>query len=328
LDTEGRRHQEDISSLASRLKAAQDDLSGASLEKSLADRKLAELDQLVGQLLSVNDTLVTQLTGRPTKPTIKSKKSIAPKGASATKLARAAPAVAHRTGSSITGGTDGLRSVHSMYAEIAAGILDARLSSIRKPATKNAAAVKKSKPVTRLKKKKEAAGERGASFSFGPLLGTGVGDSEEQLPSDVQIRVPSVSFSRDYSGMSMNNDTTSTRSYAVASNGSSQQYSATPSNYPSSSSGYPAAREERPASASTTASTSRPPPPPEGSLQQVIASLEEEFSQLNEHYRGLLSSVKTQSASSESRQAEELVAVIQKLHKKGEQLRALKSPTR
>lgn len=65
-----------------------------------------------------------------------------------------------------------------------------------------------------------------------------------------------------------------------------------------------------------------------GDLQGVITSLEDEFSVLNEQYRHLLLSVQVQSPSVETLHAEELVSVIQRLHKKGEQLRALKSPPR
>jgi hypothetical protein len=100
-----------------------------------------------------------------------------------------------------------------------------------------------------------------------------------------------------------------------------------------------------------------------GDIQGVISSLEEEFAVLNGQvrlhfgsltrtpsltasfsfslsysphpsgrracqYRRLLASVQTQSPGVDASQAEELVAIIQKLHKKGEQLRALKMPTR
>ena len=77
-------------------------------------------------------------------------------------------------------------------------------------------------------------------------------------------------------------------------------------------------------------------------LQAVIASLEEEFDSLNNQYSYLLSSVKStnnkgvsssvdsngSSLSAHAETAEELVDVIQKLHRKGEQLRQLKSPPR
>lgn len=64
-------------------------------------------------------------------------------------------------------------------------------------------------------------------------------------------------------------------------------------------------------------------------IEDVILSLEEEFSTLNDQYRSLLSSAQALSPSSaEIKQGDDLVAVIQKLHRKGEQLRALKSPPR
>ena len=64
-------------------------------------------------------------------------------------------------------------------------------------------------------------------------------------------------------------------------------------------------------------------------LQGVISSLEDEFNSLNAQYQELLTSSNSivGGHGSES-QSRELVSVIQKLHKKGEQLRALKSPTK
>ncbi len=59
-----------------------------------------------------------------------------------------------------------------------------------------------------------------------------------------------------------------------------------------------------------------------GELKDVIQSLEHEFDSLNDQYRRLLSSGVSEGRTT----SEELVSVINKLHKKGEQLRALKSP--
>ena len=64
---------------------------------------------------------------------------------------------------------------------------------------------------------------------------------------------------------------------------------------------------------------------PKDDLQSVISSLEDEFESLNNQYRMLLSSAQKPS---EESSAEELVDVIHKLHRKGEQLRALKSPVK
>jgi hypothetical protein len=64
-------------------------------------------------------------------------------------------------------------------------------------------------------------------------------------------------------------------------------------------------------------------------LNAVITSLENEFDSLNLQYRQLLSTVQSDSPSEAVQtQAEQIVEVIQKLHKKGEQLRALKSPAK
>jgi hypothetical protein len=77
-------------------------------------------------------------------------------------------------------------------------------------------------------------------------------------------------------------------------------------------------------------------------IQGVISSLEDEFESLNLQYKRLLNNVQAPSALSGDSghygsaaamgeqniqaQAEEIVAVIQQLHRKGEQLRNLKSP--
>jgi hypothetical protein len=69
-----------------------------------------------------------------------------------------------------------------------------------------------------------------------------------------------------------------------------------------------------------------------GTLDSVIHSLEEEFSSLNNQYRVLLSTCSTtvghgkgsKLSSKEASSAQELVTVINKLHKKGEQLRKLR----
>lgn len=66
-------------------------------------------------------------------------------------------------------------------------------------------------------------------------------------------------------------------------------------------------------------------------IHSVISSLEQEFESLNHQYKRLLNSNQYDDTGSvlnenESTRAEELINVIQKLHKKGEQLRSLKSP--
>jgi len=64
-------------------------------------------------------------------------------------------------------------------------------------------------------------------------------------------------------------------------------------------------------------------------LNSVIVSLEEEFTALNNHYRKLLSTCSgaagTKHTEQEAHDADELVTVIHKLHRKGEQLRKLRA---
>lgn len=92
---------------------------------------------------------------------------------------------------------------------------------------------------------------------------------------------------------------------------------------------------------STSASTAREAREARGELQSVISSLEEEFDQLNMQYRHLLSNVASKGGDGEKQtaeedatqaevdfmqsQAEEIVSVIQKLQKKGDQLRTLRN---
>ena len=98
-----------------------------------------------------------------------------------------------------------------------------------------------------------------------------------------------------------------------------------------------------PSATSATPSRTNPQPHSQADMQHVISALEEEFDQLNLEYRRLLNNVQTNETSTSNgadlirpstlsttqesveKQAGDLVAVIQKLHKKGEQLRALKS---
>lgn len=69
-----------------------------------------------------------------------------------------------------------------------------------------------------------------------------------------------------------------------------------------------------------------PPPSSPSDLKGVIQSLEEEFEALNRQYQLLLQpKLGLSSGLGQEERSRELVSVIQRLHKKGEQLRALKS---
>ena len=65
--------------LGTKLRTLQGDLSAATQDKAIVETKLLELDQLVGQLLSVNESLVTRLSGKPMTKAKKGTKKAVPK---------------------------------------------------------------------------------------------------------------------------------------------------------------------------------------------------------------------------------------------------------
>ena len=75
---ETKRHEEDMDVLGNKLRALQGEVSTLSHEKAVVETKLLELDQLVGQLLSVNESLVTRLSGKPPPTAGKAKKTKKP----------------------------------------------------------------------------------------------------------------------------------------------------------------------------------------------------------------------------------------------------------
>ena len=63
LAWETKRHDDEMETLTFRLNTLQQDLMTLMKEKSVHDNKMLEMDHLVGQLLNVNETLVSKLTG-------------------------------------------------------------------------------------------------------------------------------------------------------------------------------------------------------------------------------------------------------------------------
>jgi hypothetical protein len=62
---ETKRHEDDMDILNTKLRTLQSDLTNLCHEKSIVETRLVELDQLVGQLLLVNESLVVRLSGKP-----------------------------------------------------------------------------------------------------------------------------------------------------------------------------------------------------------------------------------------------------------------------
>lgn len=410
---ETKRHEEALSFNQKRIQTLQDELTELCQEKGMADAKLMELDQLVGQLLSVNESLVAQLTGKPLKhhdaprtKVKKTKKTAVPRAATMSTVAADASRVdkySQRRHSQLipvmTDDVEALKSMHKMYSNIAKSIKrnvsPARSSSAGKArsSTPSSVASGKGKIATRLSRKKAQLIEQfndearssleyaqqhvPASYSHSDLRpqsapsGSRGASSATFTPrSSVEVRLPKPSASyeaHDNANVSGDFDDYYHRNAAYQSSFLNSSTAAAPTasshvsfthgamspmvNAPerSGTGSYPnepdftAHRSSHTgASASSNGSSHAPQPHIKADMQGVISALEDEFDQLNNEYRKLLSNVQTGSFTtgqgtdfarsvpvttpeSIQAQAEEIVNVIQKLHKKGEQLRTLKS---
>jgi chromosome segregation ATPase len=282
---ETKRHEDEIDALKQQLRILQDEAVVVTTAKKTNETKCKELDQVVTQLLSVNEALVSKITGQEIHPTKQSiKKNTLNKKKGTVFVPRVASVVTNNMvagravkydqrnlSSSFDNTNDNansaeqLKKLNKMYAKLAHTINDegkkkkitkkVSLKTVDDNEINTSINTANNKVVTRLSLKKK---------------------NDNIAPSN-SVRIPTPSSSLDFDNY----------------------YSSQPNNmrYNNNSSG--------------------------SDLKDVISSLEEEFDALNSQYRKLLSS---STIDSETEQADELVNVIQKLHKKGEQLRSLKSP--
>jgi hypothetical protein len=277
---DAKRREEEIDELNNKLRSLQNNLSSVVHEKSLVETKLIELDQLVGQLLSVNASLVARLSGKPLKMStpkrIQKKKSAAnspPKGD-----------IHNPTGSMPDfDDTKNLHGMHKMYVKLANSITDVDSPNtmrkiIRKPSSDGNIGMNRLKSSTLLKSRKI----QGKSAS---------GDDSSILNNTYDIQVPSVSFEMKHPYVDEDSVDDSVQKIGNG-NRFDGEYTGLKS----------------------------------GDIKDVIESLEMEFSNLNDQYRTLLVSAQAKTYFiGGNEQSDDLVAMIQKLHVKREQLRALKS---
>lgn len=316
--------------LSAKLRFQQNDLSTLVHEKSIVETKLLELDQLVGQLLLVNESLVIRLSGKPipknsSLASTKKKKNVPqqlPRAAYTSTFSQLAsngvtansnitPGNSHEEKSSVVAAAqdaEHLHNIHRMYVDLARNITEKHnemsenenfdtngkgsrsgFQSAYEPGSGSGSQISQ--------RKKEINGQ----------------NSRGQSPNKVN---PSVSFYNNDNYNNVNkNDIDINYNYGDENLKEKEERH----NYDDSFHGN--------YSASFIGGSGNTPNRPSG-LQGVISTLEEEFITLNDQYRYLLSTIKAQSPSQEIEKEEELVSIIQKLHKKGEQLRSLKSPTK
>jgi hypothetical protein len=390
---ETKRHEETVAFNQKRIQTLQDELSQICVDKGTADAKLMELDQLVGQLLAVNESLVAQLSGKPLKydsalrTTSTSKKlkktkktSAAPRAASASTAASEAGRVdKFRKHSSLipvqSDDLEALKNMHKMYANIARTIKrstspgvtkssGSRSGSAGRRASRSAesssgglssSAGSKGKLVTRLSRKKaqlidqfnEQAHQNmmsaahyhedprnSVAYGNGVPTGSAAG-GPGYTGGSVEVRLPRPNVSFDYQPQGdqpLMNTSIEMDNFYKRHAGDHANNRPVDSSFTRS--------ELSPGRGGGAGGTSMHS---NADMQSVIASLEEEFDSLNQQYRKLLSNVQAgtgssagaggefarpapaSTAESVQAQAEEIVSVIQKLHKKGEQLRTLKS---
>jgi hypothetical protein len=282
-----KRQEADIDELTRKFSSLQNDFTSVLHEKTVVETKFIELDQLVGQLLAVNESLVVRLSGKPFIKEITLKNGAAKKKktiVASTKIAPPTPSADPRRVSFDE--AKNLHGLHRMYVKLARGVSDA---------TGNDTAEKIVKPTRAV--------SSGNQMKSATLIGSRKAQENRSIKSDYDtyndtydIHIPSVIYEprhREANEDSVYND---------------GQHSFSSSRYSTEFKG---------------------PQPQNRDVEDVILSLEEEFSDLNDQYRSLISSAHAQSSSHlETKQADDFVAVIKKLHRKGEQLRALKTTHR
>ena len=321
-----KRHEEDMDVLSAKLRFQQNDLSTLVHEKSVVETKLLELDQLVGQLLLVNESLVIRLSGKPIPKTsstnsTKKKKNIPqqlPRAAYTSTFSQIAsngvtannnmiPGTLREEKSSlVTAAQDAehLHQIHRMYVDLARNITEKHKGMSENDQFNTNG--------------KESRSGLESTYEPGSLINQREKEiSRQNLSGQAPSKMnPSVSFHNNDNYNNVNkNDIDNNYNYGDG----NMKEREDKHNFDDSFHGN--------YSASFIGGSGNTPNRPSG-IQGVISSLEEEFITLNDQYRHLLSSIKTQPSSQEIEKEEELVAIIQKLHKKGEQLRSLKSPTK
>lgn len=392
---ETKRHEDEVAQLNQRVNTLRAEIAEASAEKANSGTTLAELDQLVGQLLSVNESLVAKLSGKPMPThtsTLGMKKAVsmrkggksvqykdvlnATTAASNLLLPRAAYAAtaastASRAATPRLYGRAGqlaeqknaeiehLTSLHNMFSKLAKGITKKRLVKPKAAGTKTAAAAegKKSaatksttsvKKTTRIGAKKATAAAAKSSVSMDDSYlnsSNATSSSVNRLSSSAGATAVSGGIggvsatsrrksTTDSSSISARNVYIPTASMHVGSPATDTDSSPTCAVRKSATGGSGIGKGNSKIITSKNSNAD--------DLTAVIASLEDEFDSLNNQYSYLLSSVKQpgggqggvnssidstgSSGSANADTAEELVDVIQKLHRKGEQLRQLRSP--
>lgn len=310
------------------LRKLQEDLAEATKEKVTYDAKLVELDELVSHLLHLNECLVGRLSGKsksfvfaPPKSVLassasKKKKSALPRAASLSTASFDAGKYdwgkAHQTISINLEDIEQLRKMHDMYRGMAKSIIGGN-----KGGSANSSRSSSAKRSTRMGRRKEEQQLRARDSSRDRSRSL---SASRGVTFDSTFRMDDSALGLDPNDSAHGGNVTNESEARHMGGGSRRDGDRDRDSFSSSLRG--GGRESGVGGGGAGSSVLRRA----SDLHGVISSLEEEFDSLNAQYRHLLSSANTHSPAENPSQADELVAVIQKLQRKGEQLRALKSP--
>lgn len=327
---ETKRHEEEMCSMKQQIATLNAEYSNSAKERADKDAKLIELDHLVGQLLSVNETLICQISGKrissvqaaavPPKRVLKKKKkstSIVPRAAKVGTASSKAKSEASAARRQATSESKALAASRSMVEEATSkkelmGMHEMYVSLANSITGKGKGQSQSRKTVSKISSSSSTGGGSGGKIR--KSIGKSTTDTqmrrrrEEEVADEGSSLLTSRSlFSEDVSEVNVNLEDFEKKYLTQSSHTASSPALGHMTSHV--------------VPAHSSPSLNQP------ELKALIHSLEEEFEGLNDQYQRILHNSNGKSKNSEDT-SQELVSVIQRLHKKGEQLRALKSPTK
>jgi hypothetical protein len=337
---ETKRHEEEMVGLKEQIASLNLQYSTSAQERAEKDAKLIELDHLVGQLLSVNETLICQISGKrissvkaAAAPRVvkKKKKSVVPRaakvGTASSNAKNEAGAARRQAASKISGSSvsssKALAASRSVVEEVASkkellGMHEMYVSLANSITGKSGG----TKTVSKLSSSSSSS-VGGGGGGGGSRIKKSIGKSSK----DTQMRRRIIDQQQQGGGQQQQqqDDETLLTSASLLSEVVNVNLDEFERKYMTPGGGGGGGGGVHVPSPSPSSGLKQP------ELQSLISSLEEEFEGLNDQYQRILQHSGDKSKGNGKRPedtSQELVSVIQRLHKKGEQLRALKSPTK
>jgi chromosome segregation ATPase len=301
LVLESQKHENNLTATMKRLRSTEEELSRVQEEKLNFEGKLGELDTVVAQLLKVNEQLVAQLQGKYVRPGVGARQPVVRSKTSTlktkTKKASAKAAAAKKgkdrdsgAGASarLTMSTAATRG-HSTRAVQSDGTLDGEyLDELHKVYVSMAKDVISGKSAAKATK---AGRDKLSSKSVGSLP---AGKKKGAPKSRIAKRRADAGRKTVSAARSMNDSDSDSGVIRI-----------------------PSAKKLDLMSEQEDVADSK-----DEDLKDAIAELEQEFGSLNDKYQSLLTGIH----GDEGGNTRDLVDVIEKMHNKGDTLRALRSP--